>query len=120
MRNISRYLGGGGGLEIDRSSANAYQVYTLDRLSQRWQARPFFFLLVSTLEQAPSLKLAEGSGLRPLDDSRNGRGSLPKAAARGRSPPLMVTNIGVLFKTCQRCNTKKVRFGKNGHVQVSF
>ena len=58
--------------------------------------RDRFFLV--GLEQAPSLKLAEGSGLRPLDDSRNGRGSLPKAAARGCLPPLMVTIIGVLFQ----------------------
>ena len=59
------------------------------------------FLLL-TDEQAPSLKLAEGSGLRPLADPRTGRGPLPKAAVRGRSPPFMVTStrevIGVLFQ----------------------
>ena len=59
------------------------------------------FLLL-TDEQAPSLKLAEGSGLRPLRDPKTGRGPLPKAAVRGRSPPLMVTCtrevIAVLFQ----------------------
>ena len=62
--------------------------------------RDRFFLLVSNklLRWNWPKAAAEGSGLRPLDDSRKGRGSLPKAAARGRSPPLMVTNIGVLFQ----------------------
>ena len=59
------------------------------------------FLLLKD-EQAPSLELAEGSGLRPLADPRTGRGPLPKAAVRGRSPALMVTStkevIAVLFQ----------------------
>ena len=57
-------------------------------------ATVFFFL---NLEQAPSLKPAEGRCLR-----------------------LWQHTSEFCSKTCQRCNTKKVRFGKNGHVQVSF
>ena len=47
---------------------------------QRWQARPD--LCNVSLGQAPCYKSAEGSGLRPLSYPRNGRGPLPKAAAR--------------------------------------
>ena len=67
--------------------------------SQRWQARPFFSCLTSNklLPWNRPKAAAAGSGLRPLADSKNGRGSLPKAAARGRSPAFMATLIGVLF-----------------------
>ena len=58
----------------------------------------FFLLLPPNRPKAA----AEGSGLRLLAYPKTGRGPLPKAAARGRSPPLVVTwnieVIKVLFK----------------------
>ena len=74
--------------------------------SQRWQLRDrFFFLNLDQQAPCPSLRPVEGSGLRPLADSKNGQGSLPnwqrpEAADRLR---LRQHTTGFCSKTCQRC-----------------